>query len=401
MIINNSKTYKLQTSILDKYIECPCCQTVLKNKSQICKSCKSIIEVQKTTRMHEFYIYFKNYFKYYFIKDIKNFLKSKFVKFFLVFNLNVFLIVGFANSLFRPYPVAKFFLSNATAVNTIYIFPLSYVFGWDNIFAKPFYPVRELLYQTGLHFLPKDEGERECWWFAVKFKEYDDLVLPAIYKLHTIRATAWDFKKLNKMQKFNDEVYEHILKLATLKIKDKHLRSRRYNQLVVALWKYFIGAGNVCIVKLHNNDRNCYLKDKGMKKIDTLLNLFIRQTDIIKKEEPGAYEYFKNNTDHFYLDNVVLFQYSLSLFDRDLFKNKVTDYNRKEFYNLSKFDETYCNNRYFNIMTGAINEITPYLEDKFLPENVRIYIKNNSVNSISYAQDKMFSMCPNYKSIYK
>lgn len=213
-----------------------------------------------------------------------------------------------------------------------------------------------------------------------------------------MHATFWDFKKLKKMQKFNDEVYEHTLKLATLKIKDKHLQSRRYNQLVVAMWKYLIGAGNAWIVKLNNGDRNSFYEDKRMKKFDTLLNLFIKQTNIIKKEEPDAYEYFKNETDHFYLDSAILMQYSYVLLKRDLFKNKVLDHNLKESYNLSKFDETYCNNRYFIIMTGAINEITPYLENKFLPENVRIYIKNNSVNHISFVQDEMFSMCPNYKS---
>lgn len=214
-----------------------------------------------------------------------------------------------------------------------------------------------------------------------------------------MHATFWDFKKLKKMQKFNDEVYEHTLKLATLKIKDKHLQSRRYNQLVVAMWKYLIGAGNAWIVKLNNGDRNSFYEDKRMKKFDTLLNLFIKQTNIIKKEEPDAYEYFKNETDHFYLDSAILMQYSYVLLKRDLFKNKVLDHNLKESYNLSKFDETYCNNRYFIIMTGTINEITPYLENKFLPENVRIYIKNNSVNHISFVQDEMFSMCPNYKSI--
>lgn len=391
------KVYKLKTSCRNKYIECPCCKTILYNKSQTCKNCNSILEVQKNTMLQEIKIYFKNYF----ISDVKGFFKTKFFKFFLLFNLNVFLIVGFANSLFRPYSIAKFFLSNAVAVNTLYIFPLSKLFGWNNIFAKPFYPVRELLYQTGLFFLPKYEGERESWWFAVRFKEYDDFVLPALYKLHTIRATYWDFKNLNKIEKYNDEVYEHILKLATLKIRDKHLRSRRYNQLVITLWKYRVGVGNAWIIKLHKYDRNSFFEDKRMKKFETLLNLFISQTDYIKKEEPEAYKYFKKATNHFYLDSVVLFQYSHKIVIRDLIKNKVIDNNKPgEIYNLSKFDKTYCNNKYFNIMTDSISRINTYLEDEFLSENTKIHIKNSSVNSICPNEDKMFSMCTNYESKY-
>ena len=400
---DENKFFKLKTNRRDKYVDCPYCGTVLRNVSQICKNCNSIIEIQKPSVLQDL----KNYLTNYFIVDIKKIFTSKFVKFFLIFNLNVFLIVGFANSLFRPYPVAKFFLSNASAVNTLYIFPLSKVLGWDNILAKPFYPVRELLYQTGLFFLPKEEGERESWWFAIRFKEYDELVRPLIFKLHTTRATFWDYKKIIKILKFNDEVYEHTLKLATLKIKDKHLRSRRYNQLVVAMYKY-----NLCAVgsktrelfkiKKEKDGNAFFIKGNLIDKFETLLNLFIRQTDYIKKEEPDAYKYFKNETDHFYLDEIVIFNYSRYIVQSDLVEKKVIDYNNRNssvpIFNRSKFDETYCNSRYFCIMTNSISKIKPYLENKFLPENVRIYIKNDSINNMPQEEDEMYSKCTNYES---
>ena len=49
-------------------------------------------------------------------------------------------------------------------------------------------------------------------------------------------------------------------------------------------------------------------------------------------------------------------------------------------------------------MTNSISKIKPYLENKFLPENVRIYIKNASINHMPQAEDEMYSKCTNYES---
>ena len=49
-------------------------------------------------------------------------------------------------------------------------------------------------------------------------------------------------------------------------------------------------------------------------------------------------------------------------------------------------------------MVLIISKIKPYLENKFLPENVRIYIKNDSINNMPQEEDEMYSKCTNYES---
>lgn len=406
---SSERFFKINSSRRDKFISCPYCNSVLYNYSQTCKYCNSVIEVQKTTVKQEIAKLvesIKKYFEHYFFSDVKSFFQHKAVKFFIVFNISVFFITGFTNSLFKPYPVAKFFLSNAFAVNTLYIFPLSKVFGWDNILTKPFYLVRGLLYHTGMFFLPENEGEREVWWFVIRFSEYDDLVGDLAAKIYRNRATTRELKKCKKVMKFNDEVYEHIIKLATMKIKDEHCRSRRYNHLVLAIYKYQLVAMVIGENDKDNkkNPNNFYLKGDQLTKFETLLNLFMKQTEYIKKEEPEAYDYFKNDTYNFFLDDIILNNYSTTLIYRLLIqKNLIELKNHKILYEINKeytnIDDDFCDSKLLHIYGDSHERLHEYLSDpRLLKEKSLIRISQQP----STEKNAILGMCadrPHLKSV--
>lgn len=256
----------------------------------------------------------KKVFPFFTLENAKALFKDfvKLAKIFLVFNLAVFFVVGISQSLFRVHPAAKFFMSNAVAVNTLYIFPLSHVFGWDNIFVQPFYPLREGLYRIGLALLPKDDGEREMWWFAVRYTEFEKFASRDIYKKETYKND----RKVEKLLAYTDELYDHIEPFATLKIKDEKLRSRRYGLLVDVFYEYLlkrryfvsnkepreeveVGGCTTFNIKFLSNT-------KEINKFRHLLNIFAEFYEYTEHKEPEGLEHFRNKTIRYYYDTLFI-----------------------------------------------------------------------------------------------
>lgn len=378
---DENKFFKLKTNRRDKYVDCPYCGTVLRNVSQICKNCNSIIEIQKPSVLQDF--------QQYFLPDIK-----KFTKFFLIFNLTVFFLVGFSNSLFRPHPIAKFFLSNAVTVNSLYIFPLNKVFGWDNILAKPFYPVREVLYQTGLFFLPLDDGERELWWFAVKFKEFEWYTSSFMYKEHAY----YQIRKIKKILNFYNEIYSHIESLTTLKIKDKHLRDKRYNIAVGVLYGYGssypffnhriikkIAEGEESFIKKEDKIffESVYLDSKELIfRSEYILKEFAKLREYTEKNEPEGLIHF-SKTKRYYEDTLLI--------------TDITDNILQEKDNLNTIK---CDDPIIRLFAISRYKSKMYMYDTNLPvpdRNIRI---RYSTLIIHPHWRKLLLMCPSCKYQY-
>lgn len=155
-----------------------------------------------------------------------------FIVIFSIINLFIFtpIIVGQLKS--PRYPVARAYLKSAYMVNLLYIFPLSKIFGYGNPLTWGFYPVKDILYKIGISKLPKDEGEREIWWFNVRFVEFKVVVQPTLSKSFTYNDKK--YKPLPKWQvksfeKWNNELYSHILSWQSAKISDPKLKKRKIN----------------------------------------------------------------------------------------------------------------------------------------------------------------------------
>ena len=313
------------------------------------------------------------------IKFRENFIKNLkiLVLIFVLINVMVFANIWTQQCLSKVNVKAKLYMSTAAMINTMYIYPVYKIFGWGNelgdTIVLPFCAIRNHLYNQGLKNIPENDGEREIWWFVIRFSEYDKFVVDTSYKMlneHFPFSSRID----NQIKRFNNEVYEHIVKLATLNIQDDNLRTRRYNMLVIALNRYH--SGNTCSwLNLKETD-TFYNNKKLMEVYKTLINLFILQTEYIKSNEPDAYDYFKNDTYNYYLDDFVLYQYSLTLVTRDLIQNKL-----------------YCNNTYLNIMGDSKARLRPYLEDSKLNANEKQRI-NMVSRGVGSTQKEIAKMCP-------
>lgn len=304
---------------------------------------------------------------------------------FLIINLMVFISVFVdqcQSSINRP---AKFLMSSAATINIMYIYPIYTVFGWDNPIAKPFCIVRNKLYNEGLKRIPKDDGEREQWWFVIRFTEYDKFVLPIVNKF----VSRFDFtptqEALNKYSNFTEEVYSHIVPLATLKIRDKHLISRRYNMLIAVISSYNDGrymiSEKISEMQGHGPKFSLSNSEIDIKREKFLVDLILKQREYTKKYEPEGWEYFNTKTVNYYQDTLQIFDFSEDITTNALNKNKLT-----------------CDNKYLNLFGETRETLRQYISDTKLPVDARKTMDWASAG-ISSDDKKICKLCPENKSL--
>jgi hypothetical protein len=105
------------------------------------------------------------------------------IVFFVAFNLIVFPAVIVDQSLGKPHAKAKVYMSAALIVDFVYIIFPSKIFGANNLISKPFYFVRNFLFNTGYELLPKSDAEKDLWWARIRFNEWYHLHLEPMAKL--------------------------------------------------------------------------------------------------------------------------------------------------------------------------------------------------------------------------
>ena len=170
---------------------------------------------------------------------------TKILSKFVIFNLFVFLIAILCSGIIinRPYPVAKAFMISASSLNTIYIFPLSKIFGWGNPLTWPFYIARDSLYNVGMLFFPKNEGEREIWWFNIRWNEYIQVEYDEAVKYGVFtKRGEYPRYKIPMLQNWEQELYVHIEPFANAKISDPELKKEKLSRFVdLARFRYTVG----------------------------------------------------------------------------------------------------------------------------------------------------------------
>lgn len=295
---------------------------------------------------------------------------------FIIINLMVFISV-FADkcnsSVNRP---AKLFLSSAATINIMYIFPIYKVFGWDNPIAKPFCVIRNYLYNEGMKRIPEDDGERELWWFVIRFTEYDRFILPKISKFFSIHDFTPSEKEFKKYEARTEELYNHIYPLGTLKIRDKHLISKRYNMFIATIDAYKSGEFFISYKKDQmSGKKTSPYNDFEIQKDKKLLYLILKQREYTKKYEPEGWDYYYNKTVNYYTDELHLFGLSHAIVINKLNKNELK-----------------CKDEYLNIYGESRKKLRNYIFDKKLPAAARNEINWASVGT-SVEDKKIYNMC--------
>lgn len=273
-------------------------------------------------------IWAKNIFN---LNNFKNIFKklfkglAYFIVIFSIINLLIFtpLVVNQLKS--SRYPVPRAYLKSAFMINQIYIIPISKIFGYGNPLTWGFYPIKDGLYNSGMSRFPKDEGEREIWWFNIRFVEYKTIVQPALMASYTYndktykRLPRWQVKSF---EKWNDELYTHILSWPNAKISDPTYKKEKLIRFV-DLVEAYIDSTSVLSTKLQitakdyiipPNDINFklpYAKPEDVKNYLNVINIYnnLKADSTINDKE--SHDYFEKNKR--YYEDKFLYEATLNL----------------------------------------------------------------------------------------
>lgn len=250
-------------------------------------------------------IFNANNFKNVFSKGFKIFFNALIV--FILINLFIFVPLVL-NQLKSPrYPVARAYLKSSFMVNQLYIIPLSKLFGYGNPLTWGFYPIKEALYNKGISKLPKNEGEREIWWFNVRFVEYKTIVQPTLLDSYTYNDKTykplpnWQVKSF---ERWNDELYFHILSWPNAKISDPKLKKEKLMRFVDLADAYIVST-HILSTKLQISEQKHttndfpdhlpYPKPEAVRNFLNIVNVFNNLKSDSAKNDKESYNYFEKN----------------------------------------------------------------------------------------------------------
>lgn len=245
--------------------------------------------------------------KYEFKKGLKNLglISLVIFVFFIAYNLLIFVPVINKEKQNKLYPEARTYMVCAKTVNDMYIYPLSMLFGWDSLITKPFYLIRDKLFDTGYSKFPKDEGEKELWWFSIKFEEFDKLVENNLCNWAQNKIMPGRLvNKRNKFIEWNNEIYKHLDLMAKAKIADKDfskIQIETFNH-VAYIYQYTTNILDGQIEEVMDNSLYAGLMGKvailppmsTIKKYEHILAIHDKLLSESKKNKTIAYEYYIN-----------------------------------------------------------------------------------------------------------
>lgn len=230
---------------------------------------------------------------------------SSMIILFIIVNSIVFIGI-IQNTVGMPFASARVYMLSAKKINELYIYPLTDLTGWESPATKPFYIIRDKLYHTGLSRFPKNEGEREIWWYKIKQDEFRTIVYDRVVEYCQNRYPApYLYGKKDEFIKWNNEIYSHIEPLAMAKITDKTFSKQKLS-VWVDLAMLSQETNENLSSKLNaqkqgklepNADKSgIYPTIDQVQKYDNVYNQYLYLLDYSKKYDKDSYAYFiKNN----------------------------------------------------------------------------------------------------------
>lgn len=204
------------------------------------------------------------------------------------------------------YPEARAYMACAEKINDMYIFPLSHMTHWEHPITKPFYAIRDNLYNKGLALFPENEGEREVWWYKIRFFEYLDLVEDNLvaYQLNKDFAIPkFVYSKINRFHDWDNELYSHIQPMANEKITDKELQKYKLTSFVQVADSY-VKTDSLLVLEprfisykktqRYTPEIN-WVSDKEVQKYDKIYQTYLNLLEYSKKYDKPSYDYFYND----------------------------------------------------------------------------------------------------------
>lgn len=204
------------------------------------------------------------------------------------------------------YPEARAYMACAEKINDMYILPLSHMTHWEHPITKPFYAIRDNLYNKGLALFPENEGEREVWWYKIRFFEYLDLVEDNLvaYQLNKDFAIPkFVYSKVNRFHDWDNELYNHIQPMVNEKIADKELQKYKLTSFVQVADSY-VKTDSLLVLEprfisykktqRYTPEIN-WVSGKEVQKYDKIYQTYLNLLEYSKKYDKPSYDYFYND----------------------------------------------------------------------------------------------------------
>lgn len=217
------------------------------------------------------------------------------------------------------------------------------LFGVDNIINKPFYVIRNALFNIGYSKYPKEEeGEKEFWWYKIKFSDYENKTLAC--------GTASNSSVCNDLVKINNELYKHIDTFALAKSTPK-TNNEFINQKLI----YFINLADayhrstntINIRKEIAKQRKSgdvktiiYLPSEEREKYEHVYNVFINLLNFSKAHEKERYKEYSSIPDYWLRGEKLKFYLVQDILESKLYNNELN-----------------CDDKYIKIFTDEHREI--------------------------------------------
>lgn len=182
---------------------------------------------------------------------------------------------------------ARMYFASAYAINNIYIFPLSKSFGFLSPITKPFYMVRNFLYDKGLNKLAPADGESEWWWGRIKEQEFVELYMQAMFD--------WNYKnilprkKADELLRMEDEVYTHLLNIPNANPYDKSLKKENYLMFIETGYRYATYFSY--LPHKLQRDYNIDYTDRQIRHFEKVYDTYLKYKDYALKNEKASIQF--------------------------------------------------------------------------------------------------------------
>lgn len=223
------------------------------------------------------------------------------------------------------YKDARTYMGLAWVINNDIEFR-SMIFGTDNIINKPFYVIRDILFNIGYSKYPKEEeAEKEFWWYKIKFVDYENKTLAC--------GTASNSSTCNDLVKINNELYKHIDTFALAKSTPKtnnEFASQKLLYFIKLVKSYYRSTSTLNIRKEIEKQRKSgdvkkiiYLSNEDRKKYEHVYNVLDNFVNYSKTHEKETYEQYSKFYDFSIRDDALKFYILTDILESKLYNNEL------------------------------------------------------------------------------
>jgi hypothetical protein len=240
---------------------------------------------------------------------------------------------------------ARGYLIAAERITKKYIIPSGIKKGAYKNAKTWIYKFRDDLYEKGMNKLAPDDGEREIWWWNVRYQEFENAYGKFLSTIYKGKEDVPEKSEHQKLKEWDKEILAHIKSFPDATPKDKSLLKFKYTNFIMMLQDYVYRTVQI-------NDYFEFLttdEKTRAQKMKTILEevdkSYLYYKSFVNQKEKEGVEY-QNGKHTLKLEEIE--------FREHIARELVGNYER--------LDLLDCNNRYFDIFTDSTYEKLAYVK---------------------------------------